>query len=133
MTLCRELWKRVELIEMPFGLWTRVGPSKHVLGGVHTGATWRIPLNCPCAAAMQPFCEITLTTCCYCDIIKIVMSGINFDWSDNSPSKIQLATISNCSSGVSAVAFPVKLDRSMQCPSIDGPVPARHVKHVSLI
>jgi len=34
-----------ELIEMPFGLWTWVSPRKHVLGWVHTGATWRIPLN----------------------------------------------------------------------------------------
>ena len=27
--------KMAELIEMPFGLWTRVGPRKHVLGGMH--------------------------------------------------------------------------------------------------
>ena len=52
-----------EPIEMPFWLWTCVGQRKHVLGGVHTGATWRIPLNRPCAAAMRPFCQITLTTC----------------------------------------------------------------------
>ena len=38
-----------ERIEMPFGLWTRVGPRRHILGGVHTGATWRIPVNRPCA------------------------------------------------------------------------------------
>ena len=44
-----------ELIEMPFGVWTLVGPRKH-------GATWRIRLNRPCAAAMRPFCQITLTT-----------------------------------------------------------------------
>ena len=31
--------------------------------GVHTGATWRIRLNRPCAAAMRSFCQITLTTC----------------------------------------------------------------------
>ena len=29
---------------------------------VHIGATCRIYLNRPCAAAMQPFCQITLTT-----------------------------------------------------------------------
>jgi len=52
-----------EPIEMPFELWSRVGPRMHVLRGVHTGATWRIPLNRPCAAAMRPFCQITLTTC----------------------------------------------------------------------
>jgi len=49
--------KMAEPIEMPFGLWTRMGQRKHVLGGVHAGATWRIPLNCPCAT------EITLSTC----------------------------------------------------------------------
>jgi len=31
--------------------------------GVHIGATWRIPMNRPCAAAMRSFCQITLTTC----------------------------------------------------------------------
>jgi len=31
--------RMAEPIEMPFGLWTRVGPSKRVLGGVHTGVT----------------------------------------------------------------------------------------------
>ena len=33
------------------------------LGGVHTGSTWRIAFNRPCAAAMRPSCHITLTTC----------------------------------------------------------------------
>jgi len=27
-------------------------------GGAHTGATWRIRLNRPCAAAMRPICRI---------------------------------------------------------------------------
>jgi len=36
------------------------------LDGVHIGATWRIRLNRSCAAAMRPFCQITLTTCCCC-------------------------------------------------------------------
>jgi len=39
---------------------SEMGPRKHVLGGVHIGATWQIPLNRPCAAA---FCQVTLTTC----------------------------------------------------------------------
>jgi len=26
-----------ELVEMPFGLWSWMGPRTHVLGGVHTG------------------------------------------------------------------------------------------------
>jgi len=46
--------KTAEPIEMAFGIWTRVSLGKHVLGGVHTGATWRIPLNRPCATAMRP-------------------------------------------------------------------------------
>jgi len=33
--------------------------------GMHIGVTWRIRLNRPCAAAMRPFCQITLTTCHY--------------------------------------------------------------------
>ena len=30
--------KIAEPIKMPFGLWTQVGPRKHVLGGKYTGA-----------------------------------------------------------------------------------------------
>jgi len=52
---CAEM---AQLFEMPFRLWTRLGPSKHVLGGMHTGVTWRIPLNRPCAAAMRPFVKL---------------------------------------------------------------------------
>jgi len=51
---------------MPFGMWTRVGPAKRVLDGVHVGATWRIRLNRPCAAAMRPFCQIS------CDHLLVV-------------------------------------------------------------
>ena len=48
--------KTAEPIDMPFAVWTQVGPREHVLnGGVHVGATWRILLNCPFAAAMRPF------------------------------------------------------------------------------
>jgi len=54
--------KMGEKIEMPFGLWTRVGPKKHE---VHTGGTWRIPLNRPCAAVMRPFRQISLTICLF--------------------------------------------------------------------
>jgi len=32
--------KMAELIEMMFGLWTRMGPRKHVLHGVHIDAIW---------------------------------------------------------------------------------------------
>jgi len=41
---CRELYKMAEWINMPFWLWTCVGPKKHVTWG-HIGTTWRIQLN----------------------------------------------------------------------------------------
>jgi len=39
---------------------------------VHIGATWRMRLNRPCAAAMRSFCQITLTTCLYFDETKFL-------------------------------------------------------------
>jgi len=39
--------KMAELIEMPSGMWTRVGPRNHVLNGVLIGAIWWIRLNHP--------------------------------------------------------------------------------------
>jgi len=50
--------KMAKSTEMPFGLWTPVGPRQHVLGEVHTGATWRLPLNHPCAVAMGIFIKL---------------------------------------------------------------------------
>jgi len=55
--------KTVETIAIKFGLWSRVGPRKHVLDGVHIGSTRRIRLNRPCAAGMRPVSQITFTTC----------------------------------------------------------------------
>jgi len=57
-----------EQIEMPFGLCNGVDPRKHVLHGVHIGATGRIRLNRPCsggpneAGGDAALCQITLTT-----------------------------------------------------------------------
>ena len=45
-----------EPIEMPFDVWTRVGPSKHVLDGV------QLRLNRPRAVATRTFCQITMIT-----------------------------------------------------------------------
>jgi len=60
--------KMAEPIAMLFGVWTRVDARKHELGGVHIGSdigdTWRIRLSRPCAAVIQPFCQIILTTYC---------------------------------------------------------------------
>jgi len=53
--------KMAKQIEITIWLWTRVHWRKHVLHGGHIGAIWRIRLNRPYAAAMQP-CQITLTT-----------------------------------------------------------------------
>jgi len=55
--------KITEPIEMPFRLWTQMGPRKNM--EVHIGTIWRIWLSCPCAAAMRPFCQITLITYYY--------------------------------------------------------------------
>jgi len=61
--LCHALCKTAELMEIPFGMCTRVGPRKYVLDGSHVVATWRIQLNHPCAMEMWPFRQVTLTTC----------------------------------------------------------------------
>jgi len=51
--------KKAEPIEVPFGLWTRVGRRKHVLHALgHIGTTWQIRLNRPCAAAMRPYIKL---------------------------------------------------------------------------
>jgi len=46
--------KMAEPIEVQFGMWTRMGPRKHVLDGV----TRRIRLNRQCAAAMRPYVKL---------------------------------------------------------------------------
>jgi len=50
--------KTAEPIEMPFGLWTRVGPKEACVTWEHIGATWRIRLNRPCSAAMRPYVKL---------------------------------------------------------------------------
>jgi len=39
------------------------GPMKHVLDGVHIGATWWTRLNRPCAAAMRPHIKLRSYSC----------------------------------------------------------------------
>jgi len=56
--------KTAEPIETPFGMWTRVGPRKHVLDG---GAHWRNLANITepsVFAGDAAFSHITLTTYC---------------------------------------------------------------------
>jgi len=43
-------------------MWTQLGPRKHV-DGVDIGATRQIRLNCLCAVAIRPFCQITVNSC----------------------------------------------------------------------
>jgi len=69
--------KTAEPLEMPFGLWALMGCRRLVLDGgtemlrdvavatilafyiwVHIGATWRIRLSRPCAAAMRPYVKL---------------------------------------------------------------------------
>ena len=58
--------KTAEAIEMPFGLWSRVVPRKHVLdGSVYWRHLTNVQLNRSCAAAMRPVVKYTLTSC-YC-------------------------------------------------------------------
>jgi len=74
--------KLAEPIDLPFGLWTRVGRRKHTFelscqvapicfhgrarhGRPHIAATWRIRLNRTSAAAMRPFVKL-LWPCVLC-------------------------------------------------------------------
>ena len=55
--------KTVEPIEMPFGFWTRLGPRKHEIGGVHTSATIANITEPSMCGGDGARCQITLTTC----------------------------------------------------------------------
>jgi len=68
-----------------------MGPRKHVLDGVHIGATWRIRLNRQCAAVMRPS-QITLTNvvvvvvvCCLLLLLLLVSLIIYAMLSDVNP------------------------------------------------
>jgi len=60
--------KMAELIKMPFVLWRRVGPRKHVLHRVHIDATWRIRLNRPCSATLQKWLNQSRCRCLECGL-----------------------------------------------------------------
>jgi len=92
--------KMAEPIKIPFGLWTWVVPRKHVLGGVHIGATWRIPLNRRCAAAMRPFCQITSTTCwCFVSHSSVFLAVCR-RFTTCRPMRVQYAVVIQCASDV---------------------------------
>jgi len=70
--------KTAEPIEVLFGMWTWVDgwvQGSMYYMGVHIVATWRIRLNRPCAAAMRPLCEVTLTTWYFCCVLCFERSG----------------------------------------------------------
>jgi len=50
--------KIAEPTENPFEMWTPVEPRKGTLDGVYIGATWRIRLNWPCAAAIRSYAKL---------------------------------------------------------------------------
>ena len=56
--------KTAELINLPIGLWTRVGWSKHKFNHIHQvalmcpGNTWRIRLYRPSTEAMRPYVKL---------------------------------------------------------------------------
>jgi len=64
-----------EPIDLPFGLWTRVGQRKRIFNRIcqvepvcpHGTAHWRHPMNTIICGDDAVLCRITLTTyCCYC-------------------------------------------------------------------
>ena len=68
--------KTAEPTEMPFGIWTRVGPRKHVLGrGAHWGhlVNTTEPSMCGGDAAC---CKITLTTCLMMTTMMMMMIAV---------------------------------------------------------
>ena len=68
-TFCHSWVKTAEPIDLPFGLWTWVGQRKQNFNriclvapmcphGRYIGATWRIRLNRPSAAAVRPYVRL---------------------------------------------------------------------------
>jgi len=65
--------KPAEPIEMPFRLWTRVGPRKHVLDGVHIDVTWRIHwtvhVRRRCGFFVKLLWPLVLTATVFCRLV----------------------------------------------------------------
>ena len=62
-----------ELIEMPFGMLSGVGPGNHVLdGGAHCRNLANTTESFVCAGDAA-LCRITLTTCCHYGITTVVI------------------------------------------------------------
>ena len=70
--------KTAQPIEMPFGMWTRVGPKEALLDG---GAHWRNLANTigpsVCGGDVA-LCQITVIACCYFVRRRITMASIQW-------------------------------------------------------
>jgi len=64
---CGELCKTAKPIEMPFVMWTRLGPRKHC---IRLGCKLRIRLNRPYATAMRPYVKLLWP------LVNIVMHSV---------------------------------------------------------
>jgi len=103
--------KTAEPIKMPFGIWTSVSPRMHILDGVHSDATWRIPLNHPCVAAFgllsnyfnylllwSPYVigqTIIFSSCGFFFFSSLYLSGRRLDVYHTSTHGVALVWISN--------------------------------------
>ena len=70
LSVCRSVTvvnpaKTSEPIEMPFGIWTRMGQRKHVFGGVHSGANLANTVGPSMCGGDAACCQITSTTYYY--------------------------------------------------------------------
>ena len=59
------------------------GPKKALLGGVHTGATWWIPLNRSCAVAIQPVVRLLWPL--------VLVTKMSYFFTDRNMDRIKLA------------------------------------------
>jgi len=77
---CRELCKKAEPIEIPFGLWIRMGPRKHAFDGVHTGEICQIMIELSMFGGDAAFfsnyfdhvslLSLMLLFCCCCQLLQ---------------------------------------------------------------
>ena len=73
--------KMAEPIQMPFGSCSRGGPKEVCVAWGHIGATWRIRLNRPYAAAMRPYVKLLWPLVC-----KLVLALDSWNRGAMSPS-----------------------------------------------
>jgi len=89
LAVCHNRKPSVEPIDMPFGLWTRLGPVNHLLGGVQIprekgkscgGKKWPIVKYrkyCPRASALGSFVKLLWLLVLY-DMMKHILPLVNY-------------------------------------------------------